>query len=108
MQQRNFVQVFTHQLQYILILNWDRQSNTITYLKDKYFVSMSSPATTTKLKIHNNKIIIGDLSFKRSYLKNIKNVNKISKESTSRNDSSFITRLQICENHEKRLRDPKE
>lgn len=93
MQKRNFVQVFTHQLQYILILNWDRQSNTITYLKDKYFVSMSSPVKVSKVKVHNNKIIIGDLSFKRSYLKNIKNVNKISEEPSSRNDSCFATRL---------------
>lgn len=80
MQRRDPVLVRLREQKYILILNWNKENNTITYKDGKYYVDYTSSPKTSAIKIHHNLVIVGNKSFNRRYLKQVGHVNKISKK----------------------------
>lgn len=97
MQRRNPVLARLREQKYILILNWNKEENTITY-KDGSgrFVNYASEPKTASIKIHHNLVIVGNKSFSRRYLKTLSHVNKIPKKQAEGNDSCLAPSLQIC------------
>lgn len=79
MQKRVAVIVFSREQKYIQILNWNRETQTVTFRDTKdNFIDNTVPPKTAKLRIKNNLVILGDCTFNRQYLKKIKNADKVS------------------------------
>lgn len=97
MQSRVPVLAFSREQKYILIHNWDKEANTITFRRGKgSLVDYTSEPITKSVKIRNNLVIVGKISFSRSYLKKLNHVIKVPKKQTEGNDTRVAAILSLC------------
>ena len=94
--------VFTKQLKYIQILNWDRKNNSITFREaaNRYVDNTTTPKTE-EISIRYNRVITASgTSFHRKFLNQIKNnVDKIPEKQVKGDDYHASSGLQACKDN---------